>query len=342
MKILVITDLYPIDENDKYTPNTIKDFVSGWEKLGHKVLIIRPNFLFNSFLRRKKFYNSGVYGKVENINYFFPFWGKIGNKIRTEFSPDITIAHMPSGIIFANKLNIPFVAGVHISDIEVLTNPLYSIYFKKELEKGYANAKKIACRSEALKTKFLKLYPEYGFKTFVCYSGIREEFIKKHSWSPQNPPRVLSCAHLIKRKNIDKVIKACENINVKLTIIGSGKEFSRLKRISSKPLFLGELPHDKVLEEMRKSDIFVLPSTNETFGMVYLEAMASGCITVCSENDGIAGIIKDEQNGFFWKDNIIEKIISSSDNEKILSNSYKTIQNYTLEKACLNYLENIL
>ena len=52
MKILVITDLYPVDEEEKYTPRTIFDFVKGWEKLGHEVNIIKPNFLFNSFVRR--------------------------------------------------------------------------------------------------------------------------------------------------------------------------------------------------------------------------------------------------------------------------------------------------
>ena len=71
MKILVITDLYPVDESEKYTPRTIFDFVKGWEKLGHEVNIIKPNFLFNSFLRRKPFYKSEKYNQVENINYFF-------------------------------------------------------------------------------------------------------------------------------------------------------------------------------------------------------------------------------------------------------------------------------
>ena len=129
MKILVITDLYPIKDNEKFTPKTIKNFVDGWEELGHEVRVIKPNFLFNSFLRRKPFYKSAIYGKVENINYFLPFIGNIKNKIKTEFTPDIVIAHMPSGVIFANKLKLPFVAGVHVSDLEVLTNPIYSIYF---------------------------------------------------------------------------------------------------------------------------------------------------------------------------------------------------------------------
>ena len=340
MKILVITDLYPIKDNEKFTPKTIKNFVDGWEELGHKVRVIKPNFLLNSFLRKKTFYKSDIYGNVENINYFLPFIGNIKNKIKTEFTPDIVIAHMPSGVIFANKLKLPFVAGVHVSDLEVLTNPIYSIYFKPELEKAYKNATKIACRSNVLKQKFLKLYPEYENKTFVCYSGIDFEPIKRN-WQPSGKIRVLTCANLIKRKNVDLVIKECENLNVELRIIGEGKELNNLKKLSSKPVFLGYLPHTKVLEEMKKADIFALPSINETFGMVYLEAMASGCITVCRKDDGVSGIIKNGENGYFWQNGIIEKIINSKNQNKILENSYQTLKNYTSLGACKNYLLNI-
>ena len=56
MKILVITDLYPIKDEEKFTPKTIKNFVEAWENLGHEIRIIKPNFLFNSFLRKKPFY----------------------------------------------------------------------------------------------------------------------------------------------------------------------------------------------------------------------------------------------------------------------------------------------
>ena len=340
MKILVVTDLYPIKDDEKFTPKTIKNFVDGWEELGHEVCVIKPNFLLNSFLRRKSFYKSSIYNKIENINYFLPFIGNIKKKIKTEFTPDIVIAHMPSGVIFANKLKLPFVAGVHVSDLEVLTNPIYSIYFKTELEKAYKNATKIACRSNVLKQKFLKLYPEYENKTFVCYSGIDFEPIKRN-WQPSGKIRVLTCANLIKRKNVDLVIKECENLNVELRIIGDGKELKNLKKLSSKPVFLGYLPHAKVLEEMKKADIFALPSINETFGMVYLEAMASGCITVCRKDDGVSGIIKNGENGYFWEDGINEKIINSENQNKILENSYQTLKNYTSLGACKNYLLNI-
>ena len=348
MKILVITDLYPIKEDEKYTPRTIEAFVKEWEKQGHEVKIIKPNFILNSFLRKKPFYKSGIYNNVENINYWLPFCGGVNKKIKTTFTPDIVIAHMPSGLIFANKLGLDFCAAVHVSDIEVLTNPLYRFYFKPELEKAYKKAKRIACRSYMLKEKFLKLYPEFTPKTFVAPSGVGVNVIKKN-WDIENKIKVLTCGQLIKRKNIDKVIKACEKFeNIELTVIGSGKEYKKLKKISDKVVFTGQIPHDKVLEKMRENDIFILPSVNETFGMVYLEAMASGCITVCTKNDGIDGIIKDGINGFTTGVNVedikdtLQKIINFQDKNNLLNNTYNTVLEYTLEKAAENYLKNII
>ena len=230
MKILVITDLYPIKEDEKHTPRTIQNFVKNWQNLGHEVKIIKPNFLLNSFLRGKPYYPNGIYGNIENINFFFPFWGNI----KTSFTPDIVIAHMPSGILYADKLGLPFCAAVHASDLEVLTNPLYRMHFKPRLEKAYKNAVKIACRSYVLKEKFLKLYPEFEEKTFIAPSGINGAM--QRTWSNNEKIKVLTCGQFIKRKNIDKVITACEKMdNIELTVIGSGKE--RLEKLSSKAIF---------------------------------------------------------------------------------------------------------
>ena len=351
MKIIVITDLYPIYDAEKNTPRTIYDFVESWKNLGHDVIVIKPNFLFNSILRGKPIYQSKIFGNIENINYFLPFVGNIKNKIKSDLEADLIIAHMPSGLIFANKLGRPFVAAVHNSDIEVLTKPVYSVYFKQELEKAYKNASKIACRSFILQKKFLELYPHYADKTFVAYSGIDKNIITTRTWEKKDKYKILTCGKLIKRKNIDKVIKACSNINnVELTIAGEGRELCRLKQIADsnnfKVNFTGYLTHKKVLEKMRDSDIFLLPSENETFGMVYLEAMASGCITVGLKDDGIDGIIIDGQNGFLTNlesiQSTILNIINSDNQNEILQASFDTICNYTQEKAGMNYINNIL
>lgn len=337
MKILVVTDLYPVSENEKGTPRTIYNFVKCWKQMGHEVRIIKPNFLLNSFLRRKPFYKNDIYGEVENTNYFFPFWGNVKNKIKTEFNPDIVVAHMPSGILFADKLGLPFVAAVHVSDIEVLTKPLYKLHFKPRLEKAYRHANRIAARSDVLKKKFLKLYPEFENKTFTAYSGVDGAVLR--TWSNNQKIKVLTCGKFIKRKNIDKVIKACDMFeNIELTVIGEGKE--NLRKLSDKPIFTGQIPHDKVIEKMKNSDIFILPSVNETFGMVYLEALASGCITVCRRGDGIDGIIEDSVNGFLCDDvdEVLNRILSYEDKNRILENAYNTALEYSEMKAAENYI----
>ena len=393
MNILFITDLYPVKSDEKTTPRTLLAFVEEWEKMGHNVDVLKPNFIFNSFLRKKPFYKSGQYGDVFNVNYWTPFWFDVKRKFNgnsrlgtlaqlNKHNYNIVVAHMPSGILFADKLGLPFVAGIHNSDIEVLTNPLYKIHFKPRLEKALKNARAIACRSFVLQDKLLKLYPEFEEKTFVAPSGIDKKaamFLdakqnEKHSadtnfsrftshislssdmnhsllTTHHSPIKVLTCAHFKKRKNIDKVIKACKGLECfELTVIGDGKERKKLEKIDKNAIFTGRLPHDEVLAKMRNSDIFVLPSVGETFGMVYLEAMASGCITVCTKGDGIDGIIKDRENGFLTEPNpesiketlLNIKKLTKEELNSLYTNSFNTIQHYTSTLCAERYLQQIL
>lgn len=393
MNILFITDLYPVKSDEKTTPRTLLAFVEEWKKMGHNVDVLKPNFILNSFLRGKPFYKSGQYEDVFNVNYWTPFWfdvkrnfngnSRLGTLAQlNKHNYNIVVAHMPSGILFADKLGLPFVAGIHNSDIEVLTNPLYKIHFKPRLEKALKNAKAIACRSFVLRDKLLKLYPEFEEKTFVAPSGIDKKaamFLdakqnEKHSadtnfsrftshislssdtnhsllTTHHSPIKVLACAHFKKRKNIDKVIKACKGLECfELTVIGDGKERKKLEKIDKNVIFTGRLSHDEVLAKMRNSDIFVLPSVGETFGMVYLEAMTSGCITVCTKGDGIDGIIKDRENGFLTEPNpesiketlLNIKNLTKEELNSLYTNSFNTIQHYTSTLCAERYLQQIL
>lgn len=356
MKILLITDLYPVMPDEVTTPKTLLNFVKEWEKSGHSVKVIKPNFLFNSFVRGKKYYKTGWYGNVFNANYFLPFVGNIKNKLRefyaVNFKPDVIIAHMPSGILFANNLGLPFVAGIHCSDIEVLTKPLYSIYFRGELSKALKNASCISCRSFVLKSKLLTSFPEFEQKCFVAPSGVEESFIVNNEkcLNPAQKFKVVTCANFKKRKNIDKVILALKGLdNFELTVVGDGSIKKKLEKLDTKVKFLGRLSCENVLKVMREHDIFILPSVGETFGMVYLEAMASGCITVCSKNEAVDGIIKNGENGFTVNPDVNEirdffKSLSFLSEEtliKIRQNSIETVKKYTQVACAKNYLDNV-
>ena len=360
-RLLFITDLYPVSENEKVTPRTLYDFVYGFRELGVGVDVIKPNFILNSFLRKKPFYRTGQYKDVFNVNYHLPFLGKIENKLQgsTVLNTDYSaiVSHMPSGSIFAYKLacklGLPLICGIHVSDLDVLTKPIYAIYFKRALLNAFRYAKLLACRSDIIKKRLIKFYPEFENKVFTAYSGVEDDIIfdRANETLLNDKIKVLTCANFKKRKNIDKVIKACKGLeSFDLTVIGDGAQRKQLEKIDPAVKFTGHLPHDKVLEEMKHSDIFVLASVGETLGMVYLEAMASGCITVATKDDGVDGIINDSINGFLTtpdvtniKNTLLNIKNMNPDSLKALRcNSYNTIKKFGQNAMCSYYLQQIL
>lgn len=244
------------------------------------------------------------------------------------------------------KEKIKYICSVHASDITVLTDFKY-LLFRNSLKKAYKLADKISARSPILKEKIEKIIPNN--KTFVAYSGIDIEQIEK----PLNKElTITTVASLIKRKNIDVIIRALNEMpQIKLNIIGSGKEEKNLKKLvkSSNISFLGQLQRTIVIEQLKKSDIFVLLSDNETFGLSYLEAMTTGNIVIGKKGDGIDGILKNNKNGFLINPNseelkkCIDKITSIKEDEisTIKANCAKTIKELTSQSAAENYLKNI-
>lgn len=341
MRILLITDSYPVFNEEEYSTLPIKNFVQNWESQGHEIRIIKPNFLIESFLNHKTYTKTGMYKNIENLNYLLPFTDDIKKKIRTLFAPDIVISHGSLGTIFTNKLGCSFSVAVHNSDIEILTNPLFQIYFKPELEKAYEKAQKIACPTIVLKEKFLKFYPQYKKKTFVAPCGISPDFINKRIWIEEEKEKIkiLTFGDSIKQNNIDKIIETCENIDrIELTVIGGNKK--KLEKLSLKIILTEPLSHQEILQKMKNSDIFILPTKKETFGLMYLESMANGCITICSKKESLDGIIKDSFNGFLCEDveKTLKRVIDFPDKNWIINNAYETISNLSDNKASTHYI----
>lgn len=92
-------------------------------------------------------------------------------------------------------------------------------------------------------------------------------------------------------------------------------------------------------------------SKNESLGLVYLEAMAKGCITIGSRNEGIDGVIVDGLNGFLCEagnhnelSGIINKINSLPrlEKSKISLNAIQTATNLTDYKVAENYIETVI
>ena len=175
-------------------------------------------------------------------------------------------------------------------------------------------AELIIAVSEKLKKKLEQL--ELQTPIECIKNGFSKEnvvFLKKE------PYLITQVGHLIPSKHFEDTIKAVvilkqKNIAVNLKIIGKGYLLDKLKELCSELKvekqveFLGEIDNKQVFEELAKSQFFVLPSFPEGFGIVYLEAMASGCITIGTQGEGIEEVIVSGENGYLVKRNAPEEI----------------------------------
>ena len=375
MKILFVTDLYPL--NNEKIAKALYYFVLEWKKQGHEVEVIRSNFILNTKLRGRNIQKEGIYTeneiKIYNLNFNTPFLFNVYNKLPKEFSLknyDVIISHMPTGALMAQKLlkkdKIKYVCGVHCSDITVLTKKIYSIFFKQKLINAYKNADYISARSPILKEKIEKLIPSVKEKTFIAYSGVDDELAdninefdaKCLDFIYNKELSITAVASLIKRKNIDVIIKGLAELkhrNFFLRIIGDGEEKENLQKLvknlnlEKNIKFQGDISREEVFKYLKKSSIFALLSENETFGLSYLEAMATQNIVIASKNDGIDGILKDNENAFLISQNptefkdCIEKIMNLNEEEikHIYNNMKNTINHYKQSNAAIEYINNI-
>lgn len=388
MKILLVTTLYPGFEGQsrKDRSYALHYFAKDWIGLGHEVKVINlwtkyPKVL--NFINEVKkanlheddhtFYLDEVEVnrigilRVPKFDYFSRHIDqalkKIMRLINGIYQPDVVVCHMfnPS-IYIANylkrKLNKPLFLTLHQTDLNHLLN--HKKRFKNFCS-VYDQIDGIGFRSVKLKEKFDSLDFAYK-KNFVIPSGIEESILINeevlHEKKQTKSKVIFVAASLIKLKNIDVLLRAFDEIpiekDVVLRIAGDGPEKDRLIKTAqnleskNKIQFLGYLDRDKVLDEMEKSDVFAMVSSPETFGLVYLEAMAKGCITIGSRGEGIDGVIKHEVNGFLCEPrnpielrNVLVKALNLEgfDKAELLSSATATTKKMTQRNMSSKYLE---
>ncbi len=264
---------------------------------------------FPSIPRSKLLYVRGYLIYLFNKNFY--------KKLMLAFEPDIIHCHIPLpdgdvGRILSNKYNIPYGITVHGSNIykKIHLNRFNYIKIKRIIE----NADFVGIVSKNLKKLVLdnNIYPKDRTCKLI-YNGISP--VKRNqiqvSWEDGKASsiRMLSVGHLIQRKGIAEVIRALADLrekfpNLRYYIIGEGrdgvyfKELAKKLKVDDIVFFLGAKSNSESMRYMEACHIFVMPSWNEAFGIVYIEAMYFGKITVGSRGEGIEEIIEDGKNGF--------------------------------------------
>ncbi len=107
-------------------------------------------------------------------------------------------------------------------------------------------------------------------------------------------------------KRLDDVVRIFAKVNAKipsdLILVGDGPERSRIEalvrelNLSKRVCFLGKM--DTFVEILQQSDLFLLPSQNESFGLAALEALSCGVPVIASNTEGIPEVVKHGETGF--------------------------------------------
>lgn len=168
----------------------------------------------------------------------------------------------------------------------------------------------------------------------------------------QHGDTIVTCiAELHSRKGHKYLLEAFRKIylespKIKLILIGTGPLEFKLKEKYSDLInvhFLGWA--DNIPEILKSSDIFILPSLNEAFGLVLIEAMASSVISIATNTGGTVDIIEDKKSGFLIppknSDKIAEtifEIINNPDKKsQIEKTALKRVKKYfTSERMAIN------
>ena len=324
MKLFIIPSWYPTKINPA-SGGFFKERAIFLKKSGIDVVVIAPILhSFRNILKYKQMNSANLNEEVltaiinEQMNIFpknekLSFYSyqkraiKLFDKaIREHGKPDMVMFNSSiwAGAALCNKLNdekIPFIVSEHLK--EFLMPKGFSKFNQKLIQKTYDSCLKIIPTSRALKKSIIKRFKVDENKISLVPNPVDEGlFMLRPPTNNNKTISITTVALLRKEKNIDLIIKAFHEIlklgiNANLNIVGDGPLKSRIinqinqLNNSHKIKLWGYLQPDQIVKVLHQTDIFIMGSSIETFGVSLIEAQACGIPAVATKCGGPNDII---------------------------------------------------
>lgn len=230
-----------------------------------------------------------------------------------QLRPDIVHAHEPHspayfGLRIQEDLGIPMVMTTHGGGTRTCrSHP----WFRERARRFFDSAARVIAVSDKLRRDAAQL----GFRTdhwTVIGNGVEQWMLQpKETYFPgvgRRPLRLVLMTRLIPLKGTEETLRAIElvrrrGIEVVFDVMGPGPSRPKLEHMA-KELGLGDvvtfhgfLPNADAVTKTGECDLFVMPSWDEGFGIVYVEAMARGVPVIACTGQGISPLIEASGGG---------------------------------------------
>lgn len=226
--------------------------------------------------------------------------------------------------MLAEKRDLPFITTLHGTDITLVGQERS---FEEITRFSIAQSNGITAVSEYLKRETTDHFgiPEAAIEVIPNFVDIatygRDNYPCHRSKLARPGEKVLmhiSNFRPVKRvRDVVRIFHRVQaSIPARLVFIGDGPERSAAAEeadslgVADRVVFLGKL--DSVAELLACADLFLLPSASESFGLVALEAMASGTPVVASDAGGLPEIIRDGEAGHLAPVGDVEAMASAA------------------------------
>ena len=206
----------------------------------------------------------------------------------------------------------------------------------KKYGKMYRNADLVIAVSRSLCKRMNELFRIDP----ICINNIVDTDIFKMNVSrvekSESPFSFITVSNLVPNKKVDLVISALSEIikdgkPANLIIAGDGKEKTNIEQqieelgLTDYVMLLGKVDRFEICEKLSEADCFVLASQSETFGVSYIEAIASGLPVIATKCGGPEEFVN-EENGCLIEKNNVDELVEA------MRFMYKNARNYDHEK----------
>ena len=190
----------------------------------------------------------------------------------------------------------------------------YMHWFYDQLDTVFVNSEEY--RESWIKRGFepdkLEIFPR-GLDTQLFHPARRDPAFFEKFGSKNGQVRLLYVGRVSREKDLDLLAEAYrrlrdEGLPIQLCVVGHGPYSKEFSDALPEALFTGYLKGEELAEAYASADIFVFPSTTDTFGNVIIEAQASGIPVIVSDSGGPKELVEDNRNGLITKSHDVEDL----------------------------------